>query len=349
MIRSKNRMWKQLRFALCGLSGIVVLSLLITSSIVFASDTTKNTYSLFQEGSTATPNTPTGNEVQATMEPFLQTDLRIISGNVQRPNGIYWYDGFLYTNCAGDYTIYRIQDTTGVTSTYIAGVQNAHTLIVEPGPILWVPDFQRNALVRIDTSQSPARLDLSDDLASPWGLGVMTDGSFLVTQLRTDDVVHITRAGVVSVVARDFRNPTGIVVDDSVVYIANNGSARRAIEWFAVDPENPAAPIEADAIQPLVSGLQNTTNLVLGPDNLLYFAYSLGTRGIVGRVDPQRCRDQGGCTNVDIEIVLWSELAAPLAGLSISDDLRLFVHTMFGSEIYWVQLPGDIEAISNTE
>jgi hypothetical protein len=89
----------------------------------------------------------------------------------------------------------------------------------------------------------------------------------------------------------------------------------------------------------LVSGLQNPTNLVIGPDRWLYIAYSLGTRGIVGRVNPDICREKGGCTNLDVEIVLWSELAAPLAGLVITPDMRLFVHTMFGAEIYWVQLP----------
>jgi hypothetical protein len=88
----------------------------------------------------------------------------------------------------------------------------------------------------------------------------------------------------------------------------------------------------------LVSGLQNTTGLVLGPDGYLYFAYALGTRGVVGRVDPDVCRERGGCSNTDVEIVVFTELAAPLAGLTISPDMRLFVHTMFSPDIYWVQL-----------
>jgi hypothetical protein len=95
----------------------------------------------------------------------------------------------------------------------------------------------------------------------------------------------------------------------------------------------------------------------MGPDGRLYIAYSLGTRGIVGRIDPALCRDKGGCTNADVEIVLWSEIAAPLAGLTLSDDMRLYVHTMFGPEIYWVQLPqesllqddeGGVQVISTT-
>ncbi len=303
----------------------VVIAFGIATSMAFAANGDSLNASLHpQDGSTPT------------IEPFLQTDLQIITGNVQRPNGIFWHDGFLYTGCAGDFTIYRLDDTTGTTITYISGVQNTHSMYVEDGPVLWAADFQRSTLSRIDTSQSPARVDIAEGLASPWGLAAADDDSFYLTQLRADDVINITREGDIRTIATGFRNPTGIIVDDDFVYVANNGSARRAIEWFEVPDD---AILTADDMQPLVSGLQNTTNLVMGPDGLLYFAYSLGTRGIVGRVDAEHCRDQGGCTNVDVEIVLWSELAAPLAGLSISPDMRLFVHTMFGSEIYWLQLP----------
>ncbi len=66
----------------------------------------------------------------------------------------------------------------------------------------------------------------------------------------------------------------------------------------------------------LVSGLQNTTGLQLGTDGMLYFAYALGNRGMVGRVDPQVCLANGGCSNDQVEIVLYSDLSAPLAGLT---------------------------------
>ena len=71
----------------------------------------------WQEGTTPPPN------AAATMTPILQSDLKILSGNVQRPNGITFFDGFLYTSCSGDFTIYRLNAITGDTITYIAGVQ----------------------------------------------------------------------------------------------------------------------------------------------------------------------------------------------------------------------------------
>lgn len=295
-----------------------------------------------QDAPTATPTAgETGaipNSV-ATMEPILQTDLKILSGNVQRPNGITFFDGFLYTACAGDFTLYRINADTGETTTYIAGVQNTHSLYVEEGeggPVVWAADYQRNALSSITTS--PRNLEnIKEGLGSPWGLAVGANGSFYLTQFAGDDVINVGRDGTLNVVATGFRDPTGIVVEASYIYVGNNGSARRAIEYFE-HAQGDAAITEQD-LKPLVSGLQNVTNMLMGPDNWLYFAYSLGTRGVVGRVDPSTCRDKGGCTNADVEIVLWSELSAPLAGLVISPDMRLFVHTMFGSEIYWAQLP----------
>lgn len=342
--RVQVTIWTSL--ALLGLGAVIVLSVLVgmTSPTEAAGTTLMQGAMVAQDGATPTS--------QPTIEPFTQADLSIVTGNVQRPNGIFWYDGFLYTACAGDFTVYRIHDTTGETITYIAGVQNAHNIMVEPdenGDVqMWVVDFQRNAFLNITADP---RMDiLVDGLASPWGMDMAEDGSFYVSQLRGSDVLHIQRDGSVEVAAEGFRNPTGLVVDSDYIYVANNGSARRAIEWFDATAEDTLQ--EAD-LQPLVQGLQNPTNLVMGPDNLLYIAYSLGTRGVVGRVNPKVCRDNGGCTNADVEIVLWSEIAAPLAGLTLSNDMRLYVHTMFGSEIYWVQLPHNeesgVQVISTTE
>ena len=332
--------------ALVSLGAVLFLGILglLASPTEAAEPTLWQPSGLAQDAPTPTP--------RATIEPFTQSDLSIVTGNVQRPNAIFWYAGYLYTSCAGDFTVYRIHDTTGETITYIAGVQNAHNMMVEldgDGDVqIWVVDFQRNAFLTITADP---RMDiLVPDLASPWGMDMAEDGSFYVTQLRGSDVLHIQRDGSVEVAAEGFRNPTGIVVDGDFIYVANNGSARRAVEWFDATAET---KLQEGDLQPLVQGLQNPTNLVMGPDGLLYIAYSLGTRGVVGRIDPEVCRNNGGCTNADVEIVLWSEIAAPLAGLTLSNDMRLYVHTMFGSEIYWVQLPhngeSSVQVISTTE
>ena len=63
----------------------------------------------------------------------------------------------------------------------------------------------------------------------------------------------------------------------------------------------------------------------------------LGTRGVIGRVDPAQCQD-GGCGNQDVEMVVFSDLPAPLA-ITLSDDMRLFLHSRYRPEFYWVQLP----------
>src|SRR5690606_11678235 len=126
------------------------------------------------------------------------------------------------------------------------------------------------------------------------------------------------------------------------------GSARRAIEWISKQEvfENAESTSET---RPLVTGLQNTTSMVMAPDGYLYFAYALGTRGVVGRIDPQTCLGEGGCTNDQVEIVVFTELVAPLAGLTISPDMRLFVHTIFSPDIYWVQLGEQTQIQSASE
>lgn len=277
-------------------------------------------------------------------EALTQADLQVITGNVQRPNGMVWFDDKLYILCNGDWTIYEVDSVTGDTRTYIYGTRNSHMLIAElneAGTLtLWVPDYDTEKLLNVQSVRAPQTS--SDGYDSPWGIATLGE-DFLITNLGSGTVARATRGGEVSTVAEGFRSPTGIAVDEERVYVANSGSARRSIEWLD------RAALEADETvtpEPLVSGLQNTSGMVYAPDGYLYFAYSLGTRGVVGRVNPRECAEAGGCENDQVEVVLYTDLSAPLAGLTISDDMRLFVHTMFRPEIYWVQLPA-VEAVSS--
>jgi len=286
------------------------------------------------------PDAEATQEPVAIVEPWTQSDLAILTGNVQRPNGITWFNNNLYTACTGDSTVYELNSVTGLTRTYIFGVHNAHTIHAEEDAAgelhLWVPDFETGRFLHV---QRTGINTISADLAGPWGIQYLNDEEFLISNLRKNNVIVMNRAGEQREVIEGLRSPTGLVVDDEFIYVANNGSARRAIEWASREETLTAeGPVSETA--PLVTGLQNTTGMVMAADGYLYFAYALGTRGVVGRVDPAVCRDQGGCGNDEVEVVLYTELSAPLAGLAISPDMRLFVHTMFSPDIYWLQLGG---------
>lgn len=328
------------------IAGLVLLSVLVLGALltgtVYASDQELATEIVQQDDSTATP------------APLTQNDMQLVSGNVLRPNGMTWHDGYLYVGCNGDFTVYRVDDTTGQTVTYISGIENASTFIVEDGetePLIWVPDFSRDTLTRVDRTQPLAsqRVDVIEGLDAPWGIATLEDGSFLVSLFRAGELVRVTREGDAQTLATGFRSPTGVVIDEEgYVYVANHVSTRRSIEWYHVDDAENGLLTDAD-MQQLVQGLQSTTNLVVGPDGYLYFAYALGQRGIVGRVDPAMCREKGGCTNFDVEPVVWTELQAPLVGLNITPDMRLYVHSQYGAEIYWVQLSTDAAVTAPSE
>lgn len=309
--------------------GLLVLAELTSLFDVQAADQQTAHLALQQDG----PDAP---------EPFTQEDLQLLSGNVLRPNGMFWHEGNLYVGCNGDFTIYRVDDTTGATITYIAGVENVNELYVEgttDNTVLWVPDYSRDTLTLVRRGEPSPRTDVISDMAAPWGIESVGD-DFLLTQFRNDEVVRATRDGQAEVIATGFRSPTGIVADGSIVFVANHESARRSIEWFDLE-DTADGPLTDTDMQQLVKGLQFTTNLVMGPDGMLYFAYALGQRGVVGRVDPQACIEAGGCSNIDVEPVVWTELQAPLVGLNITPDMRLFIHSQYGAEIYWLQLPDD--------
>jgi hypothetical protein len=273
---------------------------------------------------------------ESDFKPWTQSDLSVLTGNVQRPNGLSWHNGKLYIVCNGDFTVYEVDDTTGATRAYIFGVRNAHAIHTETDDnnelTLWIPDFEANLFVNV------TRLGVTTvvrDLEGPWGISYLNDSDFLITNLRGNSLVVVNREGDVRELLTDLRSPTGVANDDGFIYFANTGSARRAIEWVSKDILAEGAALSPE---PLVTGLQNVTGVTLAPDGKLYFAYSLGTRGVIGRVDPEQCRKNGGCQNDEVEIVVFTELASPLAGVTFSPDMRLFIHTMFSPDIYWVQL-----------
>ena len=266
--------------------------------------------------------------------PFLQSDLTLMVANVQRPNGIVWFDDSLYTVCNGDWTIYRIDDRTGDTVTFVFGVRNGNSLVAEAterGFDLWVPDPDSGTLWKVDQQRETPE-GIATELAAPWGITRLNAASFLLTDTRTNSIMKAPIAGDMTTIHDQLRAPTGIARDEDRIYVANGGSARRGIEYFERGDDG-----SYTEIQPLVSGLQNTTNIIMGADGYLYFSYALGTRGVVGRIDPTRCLE-GGCGNQDVEMVVFSDIAAPLA-IALSDDMRLFLHSRYRPEIYWAQLP----------
>jgi hypothetical protein len=284
--------------------------------------------------SESTPE-PEVTSISDVSEPFTQTDLRVLTGNVQRPNGIQWFDNYLWTSCTGDWTVYRLEDESGETITYSYGVRMAHTMYVEDdgGINLWIPDYDLDALVLVSRQSSP--VPVAENLPKPWGIAYLDESHFFITSLTENAIYKVSREGEFEVLLDGFRSPTGIVATEDYVYVVNNGSSRRSIEWL--DRAKLEAK-EAQEPQPLLSGVQNATNLVLANDGYLYFTYALGTRGLVGRVDPTACMEKGGCTNDEFQIVIYTELASPLAGLTISDDMTLYVHTIYRPEIYWVNI-----------
>jgi hypothetical protein len=281
--------------------------------------------------------TPTATAIPTKQTPFVsltQDDLEVMVANVQRPNGMIYINGKLYTICNGDWTIYEIDAKTAATITYVNGSRNAHQMYAEDteaGFNLWIPDFDLNRLSMVTQRRNAPAAISTVDLDGPWGIAPLDEDHFLVSNLKADNIVRISREGAVETFLEGLRSPAGLAIADKTVYVANNGSARRAIEWFRVGSDGkPTEP------KPLISGLQNASNLVLASDGYLYFTYALGSRGVVGRVWPEDCEE--GCTNEQVEIVVYTEMEAPLAGLTISPEMTMFLHTIYRPEIYQVNL-----------
>ena len=327
---------------------VIAITCLLTAALALAQNNTPTpaptktpTETSAGAGEEATPvATDAAGVERVPFVPLTQDDLTSLTGNVQRPNGIVWHDGKLYTACTGDGTVYEIDALSGSTMTYIWGIRNAHSLYAENEGTalnLWIPDFQANALNLVTRSGVEP---VVTGLEGPWGIRYVDEERFLVSNILSNTVNLLTRDGENTVALEDLASPTGIDHDGETLFVANNGSTRRSIEYYPLDDVVRGSTDNLPEERLLVSGLQNVTGLELGSDGYLYFAYALGTRGIVGRVEPQTCMENGGCTNEQVEIVIYTELAAPLAGLTISPDMRLYIHTMFSPDLYWAQIEG---------
>jgi hypothetical protein len=291
----------------------------------------------------ATTQAPTQKE---STKPLTQQDLSILTGNIQRPNGLAWFNNTLYTSCSGDWTVYQINLSTQSTSQYIYGIRNAHTIYVnekDKQPDIWIPDFQMNALIHINKGSTET---VASDLKGPWGITPINDDTFAITSLLTHRVIAVNRSGATRDLITKLKSPAGITSNADKLYIANSGSSKRAIEWYNIKDllqTKDGEPTDSTAEDhTLITGLQNVTGLTLAKDGYLYFSYAIGTRGVVGRINPTQCEQKDGCSSDDIEIILYTELAAPLAGLTISPDMKLYIHSIFSPDIYWVQLDQEI-------
>src|SRR5215213_4919998 len=105
-----------------------------------------------------------------------QADLSVLTGNVQKPNGLTWFNNKIYTACSGDSTVYEIDDSTGSTKAYIYGIKNAQTLYVENDAnntlTLWVPDYQSNTLTKVTRSRVET---VVRNLNGPWGISYVDE------------------------------------------------------------------------------------------------------------------------------------------------------------------------------
>lgn len=286
------------------------------------------------------PDTTPKASATAAPTPLTADDLSTFSPPLQRPNGMTSVGGQLFVSCSGDGTIYLIDAETGEAASYVYGVANAHTLYAESvgdALHLWVPDYDAGNVKHYTEAGVET---LANGLEGPWGIARLSDEAFLVTGQRGDALSLVRRDGEHEVVLEGLDEPTDLVVDASagLVYVANGSGDDRAVEWYSLDDLRDGEPAPEGGR--LVEGLDSPTDIHAAEDGYLYVAYADGDEGLVGRVDAAACHERGGCAAEDVTVVIESGLPAPLAGLTTSPSGRLYLHTAYGEEIYWVQMEG---------
>jgi len=267
--------------------------------------------------------------------PMPVDQIRYLTGDVAKPNGIGWYGNNLYVVCAGDGTVYELDDQTGFTNTYIYGVKDAFSIYPEKGRdgnlYLWVPDAGARSIVRVSPSEVET---IVSGTGEPRSLIPYDVNTFLVSGLRANTVEQVSRDGERITWITGLEDPTALVLHREYLYVSNMSNVDRAIEWYTL------ADIRADNPEPspLLRGIEGITGMQLYSDGYLYFTYEQDGRGLVGRIQPDVCRDANGYSADQVEVVVAPRLTSPLAGLMITPDGRMFFHELYGNVLNWVQL-----------
>ncbi len=265
-------------------------------------------------------------------------DLTALEPDVQRPNGLTVIDEKIYVACTGDGTLYEVEASSGRTLAYVYGVVDAHTLYAEPveeGPSLWIPDYGEGSLKHIADHNVET---VAEGLEGPWGIAPVEDRGFLVTSQDAGRLSLIGRDGEQTVLLDGLEEPTGVVLAEASgwVYVANTADLDRTVEGYRLETLlEVGSSAEASLV---IRGLERPTGLALDADGQLYVAYEAGGQGRVARVDPGACRDRGGCEADEVTLMVNTELPAPLAGLTLSGDGRMFLHTAYDGQVYWAQI-----------
>lgn len=265
-------------------------------------------------------------------------DLTALEPDVQRPNGLTVIDGNIYVACTGDGTLYEVEADSGRTLAYVYGVVDAHTLYAEPveeGPSLWIPDYGEGSLKHIADHDVET---VAEGLEGPWGIAPVEDRGFLVTSQDAGRLSLIGRDGGQTVLLDGLDEPTGVVLDAASgwVYVANAADPDRTVAGYRL--ETLLGNGESATAEPVIRGLERPTGLALDADGQLYVAYEAEGLGLVARVDPAACRDRGGCEAEEVSLIVDTELPAPLAGLTLSSDGRMYLHTAYDGQVYWAQI-----------
>ena len=171
--------------------------------------------------------------------------------------------------------------------------------------ISWVPDPDTGSLWKVD-QQRAAPESISADLEAPWGITRLDDDRFLISDTRSNSIMIVPMDGEPRVAQSALRAPTGIARDADIIYFANGGSARRGIEFFETADDG-----SFSEVKPLVSGLQNTTNIVLGVRTAISTFPTRWAHGELwaGLTHPIAWR--AAAANQDVEMVVFSDIPAP--------------------------------------
>ncbi|MEX1112893.1 MAG: PQQ-binding-like beta-propeller repeat protein [Patescibacteria group bacterium] len=247
-------------------------------------------------------------------------DLEQVAGGFDQPHGIGFFDGTLYVSDWGDDKLYAVDPETGQKRLLADELGGAHDMVQDDEGWIVTPLFKEGRVVRINPDTGEVR-ELTDGLDGPNGIARARDGNFYVSNNGGGTIIKLTPAGKHRTVARDLKEPAGLVVDnDNIIRVAQ----------FADEEASVVQIFDNGKMSMVLGGLTDAESLLYDDRKNLLVGHVVDGRGALTLFTAAGERHQ----------VLLTDLPGPLVG-PVTDGEYLYLHSAAEgqSAIYRIVIP----------
>lgn len=253
-------------------------------------------------------------------QPLNPARIESFAKDIPGTHGLGIFEGILYAASWDEQKIFQIDLVNGERKVLADELDGVHDMALDAGgKHLVVPVFREGRVVTIDRQSGQVK-QLAAGLDGPNGIARARDGGFFVSNAGAGTIVKLAADGREErVVARDLREPAGIVADnDNVLLVAQYA-----------DPQNSVVQIaDNGSVTPVIRGLTNAETILRDDERNVIVGHTLGGKAAFSLLP----RGQG------VQPLLTTTLPGPMVG-PVTDGRFLYFESAAAGQSVVYRIP----------